>query len=235
MANAHDLLMAHRAAMMGGKLTAKDYVQDGLIAMWDGIENAGWGVHDPNATVWKDLAGNYDLDLTSNAIWVQDGIKGVNNNNCLAKFGATINGALHIECCWKERELSFGETCLIFTSGTKSGDRYREFLALYGPSAQYATRGYVCRTIVYRHESKNQTSSVSAEIDNRISLNGSTLPTYYGSYFTTRGNFAMIGGTDNQGFGCTTPIHNVRVYSRALSSDEIAANYAIDNARFGLT
>lgn len=23
--------------------TAKDYVQDGLVAMWDGIENAGWG------------------------------------------------------------------------------------------------------------------------------------------------------------------------------------------------
>lgn len=38
--------------------TAKDYVQDGLISMWDGIENAGWGVHDPNATVWKDLSGN---------------------------------------------------------------------------------------------------------------------------------------------------------------------------------
>ena len=35
--------------------TARDYVQDGLVAMWDGIENAGWGVHDPNATNWVDL------------------------------------------------------------------------------------------------------------------------------------------------------------------------------------
>ena len=26
--------------------TAKDYAQNGLLAMWDGIENAGWGVHD---------------------------------------------------------------------------------------------------------------------------------------------------------------------------------------------
>ena len=45
--------------------TARDYVQDGLIAMWDGIENAGWGVHDPNATTWKDLTGNgNDLIVT---------------------------------------------------------------------------------------------------------------------------------------------------------------------------
>ena len=29
--------------------TARCYVQNGLIAQWDGIENAGWGVHDPNA------------------------------------------------------------------------------------------------------------------------------------------------------------------------------------------
>ena len=39
------------------RCSARDYVQDGLIAMWDGIENAGWGIHDPNATTWIDLIG----------------------------------------------------------------------------------------------------------------------------------------------------------------------------------
>ena len=33
------------------------YVTDGLIAHWDGIWNSGIGLHDPDATVWKDLAG----------------------------------------------------------------------------------------------------------------------------------------------------------------------------------
>ena len=37
--------------------TAADYVQDGLIALWDGIENVGWGEHDDNATSWIDLTG----------------------------------------------------------------------------------------------------------------------------------------------------------------------------------
>lgn len=36
-------------------LTTKSYVQNGLLAMWDGIENAGFGVHDPDATYWVDL------------------------------------------------------------------------------------------------------------------------------------------------------------------------------------
>jgi hypothetical protein len=42
--------------------TAKDYIQEGLIAMWDGIENAGYGEHDDAARRWVDLSPNgYDL------------------------------------------------------------------------------------------------------------------------------------------------------------------------------
>lgn len=36
------------------------YVTDGLIAMWDGEWNAGPGIHDPQASVWKDLIGDCD-------------------------------------------------------------------------------------------------------------------------------------------------------------------------------
>ena len=50
--------------------TARDYVQTGLIAMWDGIENAGGGVHDASATRWlMDLDGpkRYCCDYRSSA------------------------------------------------------------------------------------------------------------------------------------------------------------------------
>ena len=43
--------------------SAARYVQDGLLACWDGVENAGTGVHDPSTTVWKDLSGNYAFTL----------------------------------------------------------------------------------------------------------------------------------------------------------------------------
>ena len=42
--------------------TAKDYVQDGLIAMWDGIENAGWGQHNSSErSIWVDLVGGHNM------------------------------------------------------------------------------------------------------------------------------------------------------------------------------
>ena len=35
--------------------TSASYVQSGLIAQWDGIDNAGTGTHDPTTNIWKDL------------------------------------------------------------------------------------------------------------------------------------------------------------------------------------
>ena len=45
--------------------STSSYVQDGLIACWDGIENAGASVHDSGATVWKDVIGGYEFVLTN--------------------------------------------------------------------------------------------------------------------------------------------------------------------------
>ena len=38
--------------------TAASYVQNGLVGQWDGIENAGAGLHDATAVYWTDLTGN---------------------------------------------------------------------------------------------------------------------------------------------------------------------------------
>ena len=39
-------------------LTAYSYVQKGLKASYDGIDNAGTGTHDATVRTWKDLTGN---------------------------------------------------------------------------------------------------------------------------------------------------------------------------------
>ena len=41
--------------------TASDYIQDDLIAMFDGIENVDVGVHNDDAIYWADLTGNHVL------------------------------------------------------------------------------------------------------------------------------------------------------------------------------
>ena len=53
--------------------TSASYVRNGLIAQWDGVDNAGVGVHAPGAKVWKDLAGNYDLTLLPKGAWSGEG------------------------------------------------------------------------------------------------------------------------------------------------------------------
>ena len=52
------------AAMVGfgaEAATSLSYVQDGLVAQWDGIENVGRGQHDGTATAWTALGAAVDL------------------------------------------------------------------------------------------------------------------------------------------------------------------------------
>ena len=74
--------------------TSASYVQNGLIAQWDGIDNQGTGTHDPTATTWKDLKGNNDLTIVGglhatgrNAEW-RRGIALYFNNIELGKAAA---------------------------------------------------------------------------------------------------------------------------------------------------
>ena len=43
------------------KYTAKDYIQDDLVAIWDGIENAGWNQHVDSTNIWTDLIGGFQM------------------------------------------------------------------------------------------------------------------------------------------------------------------------------
>ena len=50
--------LAASAAVSPDEQTSKMYISDGLVAQWDGIENAGVGVHDNATQTWTDLTGN---------------------------------------------------------------------------------------------------------------------------------------------------------------------------------
>ena len=62
--------------------SASFYVQDGLVACWDGIENAGSGIHDSAATAWKDLVAGREFALT-----------GVTVNDDRMTFAGTMSGS----------------------------------------------------------------------------------------------------------------------------------------------
>ena len=75
----------HHISMMEeeetGSYSAKDYVQDGLVCMWDAIENVGWGVHDYTATHWVEL-----ISGTEDAIVGSIGTKYEWSDNALVSY-----------------------------------------------------------------------------------------------------------------------------------------------------
>ncbi len=60
------LALAAATAAHADTLPATAYIQDGLVVQYDGLENAGAGLHEDAITAWKDLTGNgHDLPLNA--------------------------------------------------------------------------------------------------------------------------------------------------------------------------
>ena len=240
------MLINLRNALMTGKRTptAKDYVQNGLVAMWDGIENAGWGVHNPNATAWKDLIGNRDWTLGTSTSYEWT----ANSFDAKDQFAATqdfIDGSLitTVEMCAKIKMPSsityFNTAFIIIGRQTSSGPYYgllyripatlnpslmggRSFFegtynSFVGVGATFSFPDFATAGVDGYFNGEAQTASGSNTLDYNA---------------TTRGTVARIGGTAQHSM--PIEVYNIRLYSRALTASEIARNYAIDKARFGL-
>ena len=216
----------------GGVPTARDYVQDGLIAMWDGIENAGWGVHDPNATTWKDLVGNNDATPVDETYsWGSDSFV----CNGIGLVSAYSSDFQSVEVVVRVREdLQTTTYCPIFGTISESDSKgvfwlpNLNYLRFYNGSSA---------TLPFTETELNGTfSAVSVSKDTIVFKDAEIKNTKIVGYWNTVGfksNVFNIGGSDNN-YKCFGYIKSVRVYNRVITAAEIAANYAVDKARFNL-
>ena len=206
--------------------TARDYIQDGLIAMWDGIENAGWGVHNPNATEWKDLVGDNDITLVGGVFGdtalICNGTQyGGHNDN-------VVNG-VQIELVANAKQQK--RRCWIASTGQSLSSKYSGFVGWYD-------RG-LCFGLYDTARSLTLGTAISysfAVNSNRTFENNALVATESGKSDLTpqaaRGICVVVGGQMNNPLKCD--IHCLRIYSRALTDEEIAHNYRIDKERFNL-
>ena len=110
------------SASAAEKVTARSYEgHDDLIAQWDGIENAGYGLpHDASATVWKDLVGNLDITIMNGAAFVDGKALGRTGGSGImgqAAAKCATNLTLEICCDWSS---SFLNGCaLLFQDGSR--------------------------------------------------------------------------------------------------------------------
>lgn len=226
----------------GAPAWTNPYVTDGLVAMWDGEWNAGGGVHDPNATTWKDLVGARDWTLgpSTSYAWTTKSF------DAKDQFAATqdfIDGSLvsTVEVCAKIKVPSPAPTAnyafIIIGRMTTLGRPYYGLLYRFVANSIMGGRSYFIDSLG-EFDGIPATFSFPSYMDTGVAayFNGSVrAPSGYNSLdynATTRGTVARIGGTVEQPL--PIEVHNIRLYSRALTAEEIAANYAIDQARFNL-
>lgn len=252
------MLIAARNAMMVKSLTARDYVQDGLVAMWDGIENAGWGVHDANATEWKDLSVNgYNLvygGASAAKIWEEDCFKFVasigsssSSPHFLSSSKSILSGLSSVTfsiCLDISMSTGFGVPAGFRRD--RSNNRlqwYRQNDGRLDPVVSTVASGtkHLASTAPYtKNTTKAETIVVGSNGNIVFYINGAQYATNSISDFATITSMGASLGVNIESDNAyaavlgTWTMKNMRLYNRALTADEIAANYAVDKARFNL-
>ena len=249
------MLGARTAAWAKSGYTAKDYVQDGLIAMWDGIENAGWGIHEQNATAWKNLVGTEDMvfnqsfeyDIYNDSVLFRDdnrsGSRAISQMSITMTNDMTLEGMMlvpNVEPIWDVRMciglLNDRKTGVFpFARGASNNTPSLKYSASYNDNSDRyfgsPKRGEtVSSAIVFRRADKSfdgyyngkYVASIGSQNDNWLGDNKILKPVFVHKQLSD----TMIG--------CDFRIHYMRIYSRVLTAEEIARNYQIDKARFGI-
>ena len=240
---------------------ARAYVQRGLAAQYDGIDNAGAGTHDSTAATWKNLAGDTALDGTcasqlswngSNGWTVSGDCKPVTLGSGIAAIIAKTNCTIEVACkpsFVNKRFVYFGQYNggsvykTISIENTVAG-KYRLFRTRIGDTASNYDW-----TDITPAGSANTFVSFSFALQNKhpeFYQNGTyiaTAPTAWGDASSTAQS--VIGGEpwassnrSGSDFDSTYKAafngtyHAFRVYNVVLTKEEIAWNEGLDAVRF---
>ena len=227
-----------------GKLTAYSYVQKGLVACWDGIDNAGTGEHDATVRTWKDLAGNgYDGTLGSNVTWAENGWQNEADEKPVA-LGMALSGVTATRDFTVEfavtpsrapcREVLFGQ--FNWDDGSinlerRANGKLRCFFnnaeVDFDSAAvlvQNETASFTVTATPGRQAAWKNGVLATAQTAKTITALFGSKPTYIGAEQT--------GDDGRKSFNFHGTYHACRVYDHALTDAEIAVNNAVDAIRY---
>ncbi len=220
--------------------TTDDYIQDGLIAMYDGKNNTGLG-HDDTSKVWVDLSGNgYDGTIIGDINWNDDSLS----------FNGTTNAVALTRMDLKDITM---EIVLVDEGSTNNVTYVANYeKGGYGLS-RYSKNGLTMEA--YINSKVSFIYSKNAFVTNKKyslsgSYSGNKLKLYElgilqnqsdlsGSLGMPQNDTVMMIGA-NPGDKNPTEyylkgkVYSVRIYNRALSDEEVKQNYTVDKVRFGL-
>ena len=228
-------LLSFLAASAATTVPASAYVQDGLIAQWDGIDNVGTGTHSGETLTWKDLKGSCDLTRTSNGYWADDDAFHV-ANGCAAAGATAAPDYDTIEVVYRSSSVD-GE--VLFSSGLSGGRRYVAFSNDEDAIAVYAdgsgADGYYARTPQETGVLRSFTARYAADSVISVATNGLKIvnPSRLTQELGTGAGVLRLGAmnaSDDKAW--SGEIFAIRLYSRALADRELALNANLDAMRF---
>ena len=226
--------------------TARDYVQDGLITMLDGEWNVGEGVHETSPQTWIDISGNgNDFDVVNNSVFGRDHAIVSGTGFATGQTFSLAPTMKHVEVV-VERDDAGSGIGVVFTQRNPGGrgGGYADFYFFWRPDGKVEIGAYdlsnpsYIGTAVYCK--KGSAFSVGSRYaisfgDGKIYVNGSEITGAIGaSILNIGGNFIASSSSATSGYLWTGKIYSIRYYNRVLTDAELAANYAIDKARFDL-
>ena len=221
------------------------YVRDGLILHLDGIYNTYAG-HDPSATEWYDLSGSGNSAEVVDGVWSDNSL--IPNGSCISRLPF--------------KNLNFGfEIIVKYINGVTSSfinpidsnnnpvgvsglTLFTDNLLRIGYSTGNSPGSYI-ETGIDKTEASARPYYYAGFFEEGTGSSNRQLSVYVDGAFVGEGVRGIMSdqtavrtsfGRDMRwgGFGGANEIYMVRIYNRALTADEVAHNYTIDAARFGL-
>lgn len=237
--------IASRVSMWSGARTptAKDYVQDGMLRLFDGIENSGFGVHRDGP--WFDLITGKAATIGADSIWGDDHLSRTAKTNSagnMAYLSVDAYNTMVRRFNTIEVVASFAETGYVYTEQSYrfAANEWNRHSYIWYQNGRVYLGHYSAKSISVPAGTKVSCCFTEELVNGEYVTTGAYLngePTDSGAwanYYNSQITIA-IGGSNGSGRAMLGDIYAIRTYSRVLTASEIAANYAIDKERFGLT
>lgn len=223
---------------------SSSYVQNGLVAQWDGIDNAGAGeAHNASATKWVDLKGGYEFAITG----VTVGEKHLYFSGATSSYGCLTGdnaylafhaGEKTVEICCAFEGTASSQVVLHGPAGT--GVAYGKYV---GSSINYVLIHNAVKSWCFAYPGITTTNTVAMPYKASNAILGTfycnamtkrevTDKTAYWGAFESADANAWIGKQASNANPFKGKIFAIRVYNRYLSGEELEQNLAVDRKRF---
>lgn len=248
---------AAERAPVGDVYTTLDYAQDGLVLHYDGIENAGRGLHAAAPAKWANLAGaadgTYDVALPA---WTTAEEKAVFSDvvHGLDGDGGKINGSkperprfASVAGISDETPVVTVEIVMARAAWTYTDNYYNVQSVFDMPRGGISYRGNATNNFNVTYPISTTQTDLFYWKPEAVATNAHTLAVTLGVGANTlwldgardsvslKGNYISAWGTGYSFFGnLRAPIRvwAIRLYNRALSANEIVRHRELDRIRF---